>query len=89
MSLTVTNDGARLTLRSSRASPPTPRGEITLRRTLAEVALADPNADTAALREMGERVVGACERQERLLEALLTRSRTERVGPRSEHVDLA
>jgi signal transduction histidine kinase len=53
------------------------RGEITLQRTLAEVALADPRADTAALREMGERVVAATERQDRLLDALITLSRRE------------
>ena len=53
------------------------RGELALQRALAEVALADPNADAAALREMGERVVAACERQERLLEALLTLARSE------------
>jgi signal transduction histidine kinase len=58
------------------------RGEITLQRTLAEVALADPKADAAALREMGERVVAATERQARLLDALLTLARSEcgRVG---------
>ena len=65
------------------------RGEIALQRTLAEVALADPDADTAALREMGERVVVACERQERLLEALLTLARSECGRLRREPVDLA
>jgi len=65
------------------------RGEVALQRTLAEVALADPNADTTALREMGERVVVACERQERLLEALLTLARSERGRLRREPVDLA
>jgi signal transduction histidine kinase len=64
------------------------RGSIALQRSLAEVALADPDADTAALREMGERVVAACERQERLLEALLTLSRSGR-GLRREPLDLA
>ncbi len=65
------------------------RGEITLQLTLAEATLADPNADTAALREMGERVVAACERQERLLEALLTLARSECGRLRREPVDLA
>ena len=65
------------------------RGELTLQRTLAEVALADANADTASLREMGKRVVAACERQARLLEALLTLSRSACQGPRREPVDLA
>jgi signal transduction histidine kinase len=65
------------------------RGELTLQRTLAEVALADPNADTAALRDMGERVVAACERQGRLLEALLTLSRSGCESLRREPIDLA
>jgi signal transduction histidine kinase len=65
------------------------RGEITLQLTLAAVALADPNADMAALREMGEQVAAACERQERLLEALLTLARSEYGGLRREPVDLA
>ena len=43
----------------------------------------------AALREMGERVVAACERQERLLEALLTLSRSECGRLRREPVDIA
>ncbi|MGH2882687.1 MAG: sensor histidine kinase [Solirubrobacteraceae bacterium] len=65
------------------------RGEITLQLALAEATLADPNADTAALREMGNGVVVACERQERLLEALLTLARTEYGHLRREPVDLA
>jgi signal transduction histidine kinase len=65
------------------------RGSITPQRTLAEVMLADPNADTAALREMSEGVVAACERQERLLEALLTLAQSERGRLRREPVDLA
>jgi signal transduction histidine kinase len=65
------------------------RGELTLQRTLAEVALADPTADTVALREMGERVVSACERQGRLLEALLTLSRGGCESLRRDSVDLA
>jgi signal transduction histidine kinase len=65
------------------------RGEITFQLALAEATLADPNADTAALREMGEGVVAACERQERLLEALLTLSRSECGHLRRDPVDLA
>ena len=64
------------------------RGEIALQLALAEVTLADPNADTTALREMGEGVVAACERQERLLEALLTLARDEYGRLRREPVDL-
>jgi signal transduction histidine kinase len=65
------------------------RGEITLQLALTEAALADPNADTAALREMGNSVIAACERQERLLQALLTLARTEHGPLRREPVDLA
>jgi signal transduction histidine kinase len=65
------------------------RGEITLQLTLAEATLADPNADTAALRTMGERVVAACDRQARLLEALLTLARSEHGRLRRESIDLA
>lgn len=65
------------------------RGSITLQRTLAEVALADPDADTVALREMGERVAAECMRQERLLESLLTLSRSAYRHLRRERVDLA
>jgi signal transduction histidine kinase len=65
------------------------RGEITLQLALAEATLADPSADTAALREMAKGVVAACERQERLLEALLALSRSEYGQLRREPVDLA
>jgi signal transduction histidine kinase len=65
------------------------RGEIALQRALAEVTLANPNADPAALREMGERVVAACERQQRLLEALLTLAGSAGRRLRHEPVDLA
>ena len=65
------------------------RGEITVQLTLAEATLADPHADAAALRKMGEGIVAACWRQERLLEALLTLSRSEYGRLRREPVDLA
>jgi signal transduction histidine kinase len=65
------------------------RGEITLQLALAEATLADPNVDLAALREMGEQVIVACERQARLLEALLTLARSECGRLRWELVDLA
>jgi signal transduction histidine kinase len=65
------------------------RGEITLQLALAEATLADPTADTVALREMGKGVVAACERQEQLLDALLTLARTEYGRLRCESVDLA
>ncbi|HLW96061.1 MAG TPA: HAMP domain-containing sensor histidine kinase [Solirubrobacteraceae bacterium] len=65
------------------------RGEIALQRALAEVALGDPNAGRTTLREMGQRVVVACERQERLLAALLTLSRSRCGSLPREPVDLA
>jgi signal transduction histidine kinase len=65
------------------------RSEITLQLALAEATLADPGVDVAALREMGERVIAACERQARLLEALLTLARSEHGQLRREPVDLA
>jgi signal transduction histidine kinase len=65
------------------------RSSIAIQRTVAEVALADPHADTITLREMGEEVVAACEKQERMLEALLTLARSEYGRLRREPVDLA
>lgn len=65
------------------------RGEIALQLTLTEATLADPNADTTALREMGEVVVAGCWRQERLLEALLALARSECRSLRREPIDLA
>ena len=65
------------------------RGEIAVQLALAEATLADPNADRVALREMGEAVVVACQRQVRLLEALLTLARGEYGRLRREPVDLA
>jgi signal transduction histidine kinase len=65
------------------------RSEIAVQRTIVEVALADPNADTTALREMGKRVIVACERQEQLLAALRTLSRSTCGHLPREPVDLA
>ncbi|HTX11932.1 MAG TPA: HAMP domain-containing sensor histidine kinase [Solirubrobacteraceae bacterium] len=65
------------------------RGEITVQLALAEATLADPNAGTVALREMGEAVAAACQRQVRLLEALLTLARSEYARLRREPIDLA
>jgi signal transduction histidine kinase len=65
------------------------RGEITVQLALAESTLADPNAGTAALREMGEGVAAACQRQIRLLEALLTLARSEYARLRRQPIDLA
>lgn len=65
------------------------RREVTLQLALAGIVLADPDADATALREMGERVVAGCKRQERLLEALLTLACSEPGQLRREPIDLA
>jgi signal transduction histidine kinase len=65
------------------------RTPLTLERTLIEVALADPNATEETLRETAKKVLRAGEQQERLIEALLTLSRSQRGLDRHEHVDLA
>ena len=65
------------------------RAPIALQRALVEVTLADPNADTAALREMGERVLASCLRQQRLIDALLELVRSARGLARQEPVDIA
>lgn len=65
------------------------RTPLAQQRALVEVALADPHADVAALREMGSRVVAACVEQEQLLEALLALSRGAHRPGRREPVDLA
>jgi signal transduction histidine kinase len=65
------------------------RTPLTLERTLVEVALADPDATVDSLRATCRRVVAAGEQQERLIEALLTLSRSQRGLDRLEHFDLA
>jgi signal transduction histidine kinase len=65
------------------------RTPLTLERTLVEVALADPNATEDTLRETLQRVLVAGEQQERLIEALLTLSRSQRGLDRHERFDLA
>lgn len=65
------------------------RTPLTLERALVEVALADPAASVASLREMGEQVIANGEHQERLIEALLTLSRSQRGLDHREPVDLA
>lgn len=65
------------------------RSEIALQLVLTESTLADPNADTVALRDMGKRVAAACWRQEQLLEGLLTLVRSQHRNLRRESVDLA
>jgi signal transduction histidine kinase len=65
------------------------RTPLTLERTLVEVALADPNATAETLRATCERVLAAGEQQEKLIEALLTLSRSQRGLDRHEAFDLA
>jgi signal transduction histidine kinase len=65
------------------------RTPLTLQRAMIEVALADPDADAASLREVCGRVLRAGEAQERLIEALLTLATSERGLDRREPVDLA
>jgi signal transduction histidine kinase len=65
------------------------RAPVALQRALVEVTLADPDADQATLREMGDRVVASCVRQQRLIEALLELVRSGRGLRRHEPVDLA
>ena len=65
------------------------RTPLATQRALLELALADPNADVASWREIGEDVLGACRQQERLLEACLTLARSQGRPQRCEPVDLA
>jgi signal transduction histidine kinase len=54
-----------------------------------EAALADPNADEAALRAMGECIIASCEQQQLLVEALLDLARSRHGLTRQEPVDIA
>jgi signal transduction histidine kinase len=65
------------------------RTPVTVQRALVQVALADPRSDNASLREMGEEVLAAGERQERLIEALLTLSRSQAGLDHHERIELA
>ena len=65
------------------------RTPLATQRALLELALADPDADVASWREIGEDVLGACRQQERLLEACLTLARSQGRKQRCEPVDLA
>jgi signal transduction histidine kinase len=65
------------------------RTPLARQRTIAEVALGDPDATVASLRESHERVLAAGEQQERLIEALLTLARSERGLAQRESFDLA
>jgi signal transduction histidine kinase len=65
------------------------RTPLARQRTLAQVALSDPDATVESLREAHERVLAAGAQQERLLEALLTLTRGQAGLERREPFDLA
>jgi signal transduction histidine kinase len=65
------------------------RTPLARQRTLAEVALGDPDATVESLRASLERLVAAGEEQEGLIEALLTLARSERGIVAREPLDLA
>jgi signal transduction histidine kinase len=65
------------------------RTPLTFERALIEVALADPDVSVETLRRTCEQVLAAGEQQERLIEALLTLSRSQRGLDKHEPVDLA
>jgi len=64
------------------------RAPLALQHALVEVALADPDADASALRQMGERVLAGCKQQQRLIDALLLLARGGALTGR-EPLDLA
>jgi signal transduction histidine kinase len=65
------------------------RTPLTAERTLLQVALADPDATTAALRSTCQQLLILGQRQERLIEALLTLASSERGIERRQPLDLA
>ncbi|WP_228389689.1 sensor histidine kinase [Streptomyces smaragdinus] len=65
------------------------RTPLTFQRAMIEVTLGDPDADAATLRELCERLLTAGEEQERLIEALLTLSSSQRGPEHREPTDLA
>jgi signal transduction histidine kinase len=65
------------------------RTPLTAERTLLQVALADPDADAATLRDACEQVLGLGIRTERLIDALLTLATGERGIERRDPFDLA
>jgi signal transduction histidine kinase len=65
------------------------RTPLTLERTLLELALSDPNASVDSYRHTCEQLLAVGEQQERLIEALLTLSRSQRGLERRQPVDLA
>ena len=65
------------------------RTPLTLERTLLELALSDPNASVESYRHTCEQLLAVGEQQERLIEALLTLSRSQRGLEDHQPVDLA
>src|SRR6266516_671080 len=65
------------------------RSPLARARTLAEIAVDDPDATVESLRNSHRRVIAAGAQQERLIEALLTLARSERGLERRTPVDLA
>jgi len=65
------------------------RTPLATQRALLELALADPDADVATWREIGADVLGACRRQERLVESCLLFARSQEGPQRRQDVDLA
>jgi signal transduction histidine kinase len=65
------------------------RTPLTAERTLLQVALADPEADAASLRDACEQVLALGMRTERLIDGLLTLATGERGIERRESLDLA
>ncbi len=65
------------------------RTPLATQRALLELALADPEADGAAWREIGRDVLEACTQQERLLEACLALSRSQAGLGKCDLVDIA
>jgi signal transduction histidine kinase len=65
------------------------RTPLTFERTLLELALSDPNASIESYRHTCEQLLAVGEQQERLIEALLTLSRSQRGLDSQQPVDLA
>ena len=65
------------------------RTPLTIIRAEVEVALADPDASAAELRQMGEVVLEAADRTQELLDSLMVLARSQQALPRREPVDLA
>jgi len=65
------------------------RSPLTVIRTEADVALADPSAGVRELRAMGEAVLETTDRTDALLESLMLLARSQRGLMRSEPLDLA